>query len=338
VFPRASFVIAFHDECFEAASETDWLGDRNDSRPMKKVSLCYAVYQNAGSLEELYLRSRKAMEENFPDLEFEFVFVNDGSTDGSLEELRSIKAKRADQRIKIINFTRNFGQMAAILAGWRYASGDAVINLAADLQDPPEQCVPMIREWLAGKDVVISYRRSHATSAVNKLTSQLAYRLMLPEAPKGGFDFALLDRKAMDAVLSIKERNRFYQHDLLWVGFERAYLPYEKAERKAGRSQYNFFKRFGNFATGFINVSYMPLRAMTLLGGLFAAFGVLYAASIMHAYFIHSVPFEGWAPIMMLLLIIGGLLMGMLGIIGEYIWRIFDEVKARPTYIVKEVM
>jgi dolichol-phosphate mannosyltransferase len=266
------------------------------------------------------------------------VFVNDGSTDGSLEELKAIKSRNADDRIKIISFARNFGQMAAILAGWRFATGDAVINLAADLQDPPEQCVPMIREWLGGKDVVISYRETHATSAINKVTSQVAYRMMLPEAPKGGFDFALLSRKALDAVLSIKDRNRFYQHDVLWIGFDRSFLPYQKSERKAGRSQYNFFKRFGNFMTGYINVSYTPLRAMTILGALFAAFGLIYAISVVHAYFLHAVPFQGWAPIMIFLLIIGGLIMAMLGVIGEYIWRIFDEVKARPTYVVKEVL
>jgi dolichol-phosphate mannosyltransferase len=196
----------------------------------------------------------------------------------------------------------------------------------------------MIREWLGGKDVVISYRETHATSAINKVTSQVAYRMMLPEAPKGGFDFALLSRKALDAVLSIKDRNRFYQHDVLWIGFDRSFLPYQKSERKAGRSQYNFFKRFGNFMTGYINVSYTPLRAMTILGALFAAFGLIYAISVVHAYFLHAVPFQGWAPIMIFLLIIGGLIMAMLGVIGEYIWRIFDEVKARPTYVVKEVL
>jgi len=318
----------------DISSETN--NARQGSAPCRKVSFCFAVYQNCGSLEELYTRTSKIMEERYPELLCEFVFVNDGSTDGSLEELRSIKAKHGDGRIRIVNFTRNFGQMAAILAGWRYATGDAAINLAADLQDPPEQCIPMIGEWLNGKDVVISYRESHATTAINKLTSQIAYRLMLPEAPRGGFDFALLSRKALDAVLSIKERNRFYQHDLLWVGFERSYLPYEKAERKTGKSQYNFIKRFGNFTTAFINVSYVPLRAMTVLGGLFAAFGFLYAVSIVYAYLMHSVPFQGWAPIMMFLLIIGGLIMGMLGVIGEYIWRIFDEVKQRPVYLVKE--
>lgn len=277
------------------------------------------------------------LEANFPQLDYEFIFVNDGSTDGSLEILKAIKSRHSDEHIKIVSFARNFGQMAAIMAGWRFASGDAVINLAADLQDPPEQCVSMIREWLGGKDIVISYRESHATTLINKITSYIAYRLMLPESPKGGFDFALLSRKALDAVLTIKDRNRFYQHDLLWVGFERAFLPYEKAERKAGSSQYNFLKRFGNFLTGYINVSYVPLRAMTILGGVFAAFGLVYGSSIIYAYFMHAVPFQGWAPIMMFLLIIGGLIMIMLGVIGEYIWRIFDEVKARPTYIVNEV-
>lgn len=303
---------------------------------MKKVSLCYAVYQNAGSLEELYQRSRKAMEENFPDLEFEFVFVNDGSTDGSLEELRSIKKRNADERIKIISFTRNFGQVAAILAGWAEATGDAVINLAADLQDPPEQCVPMVREWLAGHDVVISYRQSHVSSALNKVTSRVAYRLLLPEVPDGGFDFTMLSRRAVQAMLQLRDRNRFYQHDVLWIGFDPVFIPYEKQERRKGRSQWSFLKRLNYFLTCYVNVSYTPLRVMTLLGLGFAGAGVAYSVLIAYMYFQHHTPFQGWAPIMILLLIIGGLIMSMLGVIGEYLWRIFDEAKARPSYLIKE--
>jgi len=303
---------------------------------MKKVSLCYAVYQNVGSLEKLYLRSRKAMEQNFPDLEFEFLFVNDGSTDGSLEELRSIKAKHADERIKIVSFTRNFGQVAAIQAGWAEASGDAVINLAADLQDPPEQCVPMIREWLGGRDVVISFRKGHVSSLMNKVTSKIAYRMLLPDVPDGGFDFTLLSRRAVDAMLKLSDRNRFYQHDVLWIGFNPVFIPYDKAERAKGRSQWSFLKRLNYFLTCYVNVSYTPLRVMALLGLLFAGAGVLYSLVIAYAYFAHQTPFQGWAPIMILLLVIGGLIMLMLGTIGEYLWRIFDEAKRRPTYLIKE--
>jgi dolichol-phosphate mannosyltransferase len=306
------------------------------SRIKKVVSLCYAVYQNAGSLEELYLRSRKAMEENFAELEVEFVFVNDGSTDGSLKELLALKSKHADDRIKIINFTRNFGQVAAILAGWAEAAGDAVINLAADLQDPPEQCVPMVREWLAGHDVVISYRRTHVSSELNKVTSKLAYRMLLPEIPDGGFDFTLLSRRAVQAMLQLRDRNRFYQHDVLWIGFDPVFLPYEKQERRKGRSQWGFLKRLNYFLTCYVNVSYTPLRLMALLGLAFAGAGVAYSFLIAYMFFQHRTPFEGWAPIMILLLIIGGLIMSMLGVIGEYLWRIFDEAKARPSYLVKE--
>jgi len=305
------------------------------SKP-NKVSLCYAVYQNAGSLEELYLRSRRAIEESFPGMEVEFVFVNDGSTDGSLEELRTIKSAHGDERVKIVSFTRNFGQVAAILAGWAEATGDAVINLAADLQDPPEQCVPMIREWLAGRDVVISFRQSHASSLLNRFTSKIAYRMLLPDVPDGGFDFTLLSRRAVDAMLRLRDRNRFYQHDVLWIGFNPVFIPYNKGEREKGRSQWNFVKRLNYFITCYINVSYTPLRIMAFLGLAFAGAGVIYSLLITYLYFMHQTPFQGWAPIMILLLIIGGLIMAMLGTIGEYLWRIFDETKGRPTYLIKE--
>jgi dolichol-phosphate mannosyltransferase len=158
----------------------------------------------------------------------------------------------------------------------------------------------------------------------------------LPNVPPGGFDFSLLGRNAMDAVNSIKERNRFYQYDILWVGFNVKFLPYDKLKRAIGKSQYNFVKRFGNFMAAFINVSYLPLRLMSFLGFSFAVAGFIYSLNIVHAYYFRATPFQGWAPIMILLLIIGGLIMLMLGVLGEYIWRIFDEVKKRPDYIVRD--
>jgi glycosyltransferase involved in cell wall biosynthesis len=304
----------------------------------RKVSLCYAVYQNAGSLEELYQRSRKAMEENFPDLNFEFVFVNDGSTDGSLENLASIKERTGDGRIKIVNFSRNFGQVAAVSAAFEYASGDAAITLAADLQDPPEQCVAMIKEWLSGNEIVISFRNTHQTSWLKSITSKAAYRILLPRSPKGGFDFVLFGRPALNALLSLKERNRFFQHDVLWLGFSVKFIPYNKVARKTGKSQWSHAKRWSYFLTGYLNSTYLPLRMFSFLGLVFAVASIVYSAAIVYAFFRHEVPFQGWAPLMILLLLIGGLLMIMLGVIGEYIWRIFDEVKKRPAYLVKEVL
>src|ERR1039457_2929225 len=198
---------------------------------MSLISVCFAVYQNEGALTMLYDRTVKAMESNFPEHEFEWIFVNDGSKDNSLNELLEIKKLTGDERIKIISFSRNFGQMAAILAGWRYAKGDAVINMAADLQDPPEQCVPMIKEWEAGNEVVVSYRRTHGTSRINRITSSIYYKLLLPNAPPGGFDFVLLGRKPMDVINSLTEKNTSYHYDILWVGFNVKFIPYDKQER-----------------------------------------------------------------------------------------------------------
>lgn len=305
---------------------------------MKLISICFAVYNNEGALTILYNEMAEQIKTHFPQYDFELLFVDDGSSDGSMAELVELKKRANDARIKIISLSRNFGQMAAILAGWHAAKGEAVINMAADLQDPPEQCAAMIKEWEKGSEVVISYRKSHGTPLLNRLSSRLFYRLLLPAVPPGGFDFALLGRKAMDAVNSIKERNSFYQYDILWVGFGVKFIPYDKRRRTIGKSQYDFFKRFGNFMVAFINVSYLPLRLMSLLGIAFAAAGFLYSLSIVHAYYYKATPFQGWAPIMILLLVIGGLIMLMLGVLGEYIWRIFDEVKKRPSYIVRDIL
>ena len=233
---------------------------------MALISVCFAVYQNEGALTILYNRIVKALEENFPHHDFELLFVNDGSYDNSLNELIELKQSRNDNRVRIITFSRNFGQGPAILAGWKLAKGDAVINMAADLQDPPEQCVEMIQEWEKGNEIVISYRQSHGTSFLNQLTSRWFFKLILPQAPEGGFDFTLLGRKSMDAINSIKERNRFYHYDILWAGFTVKFIPYDKLERSIGKSQYNFLKRFRMSMKAFINVSYLPLRIMTFLG------------------------------------------------------------------------
>ncbi len=301
---------------------------------MSHISICFAVYQNQGSLTPLYERMIYELTTHFPLHTYELLFVNDGSRDDSLAELLALRKR--DDNVKIISFSRNFGQMAAILAGWDNASGDCVINMAADLQDPPEQCTLMIKEWEQGSDIVISYRISHGTSVSKKITSKIFYKLMLPDAPPGGFDFTLLDRGPMNAINSLKERHRFYQYDILWAGFRVKYIPYHKLERQIGKSQYDFFKRFGNFYSGFLNVSYFPLRLMTIIGGIVALSGFAYAVTIIQVYFMNKTPFQGWAPIMILILVIGGLIMLMLGMLGEYIWRILDEVKGRPNYIIKE--
>lgn len=306
---------------------------------MKKISVIVPVYNNEGSLAILANRLRDTILQYNASFAYEFIFINDGSKDKSLEVLKEIQSH--DNQIMVINFSRNFGQMAGILAGWEHATGDAVINISADLQDPPEQIAKMLVEWENGHEIVINYREARHDDASSAFTSKIAYTLLrysLPSLPPGGFDYALLDRKAMDAINSISEKNRFFQGDILWVGFNIKYLPYIREKREHGKSGYNFAKRFGNFMTAFLTVSYFPIRLMSFIGFVTAASGFFYALSILYAFFFHETPFQGWAPIMMVLLIVGGLLMIMLGIIGEYIWRIYDEVKHKPNYIIKEII
>lgn len=305
---------------------------------MKKISVIVPVYNNSDSLELLYNRIVSTINSYNLQFTYELIFINDGSKDNSLEVLMKLKVK--DPKIIIINFSRNFGQMAGILAGWKHAKGDAIINLSADLQDPPEQISEMLKEWENKHEIVINYREARNDDTSSAFTSKIAYALFrysLPTLPPGGFDYVLLDRKAMDAINSIPEKNRFFQGDILWVGFTIKYLPYIRQKREHGKSGYNFAKRFGNFVTAFFNVSYFPIRLMSLIGFFTAGSGFLYTISIFYAYLVHETPFQGWTPIMMIILIIGGLLMIMLGIIGEYIWRIYDEVKRKPNYIIKDI-
>ena len=304
---------------------------------MKKISVVVPVYNNEGSLRTVYAETVKTICDFSKEFTYEIIFINDASRDSSLDILLDIKSK--DTSVIVIDFSRNFGQMAGILAGWDIASGDAIINMSADLQDPISQITEMLKHWEQGNEIVINYRLTRSDSFSNVLSSKLAYMLLkqsLPSLPNGGFDYTLIDQKVLEAIKQIKEKNRFFQGDILWVGFTIKYLPYHRQERIHGKSGYNFKKRLGNFLVAYLNISYTPIRFMSLLGILTALLGFLYSLTILYSYFVHHTPFKGWAPIMMVLLIIGGILMMMLGVIGEYIWRIYDEVKYRPNYIIKK--
>ena len=154
--------------------------------------------------------------------------------------------------------------------------------------------------------------------------------------PKGGFDITLLDRKALDTLKSLKEKGRFYQGNILWLGYSLKFIPYTRLKRTVGKSQNSTFKMIAYTLNALLNVTYLPIRIMTFIGVFTALSGFIYAVAIVYSYFFNQVPFKGWTPIMVLLLIIGGLTMLMLGIIGEYIWRILEEVKGRPNYIIRE--
>ncbi len=305
---------------------------------MKCITFVVPVYRNEGSLKPLHKSLVSEFINNFKgELEYEIIFVNDGSDDKSYAEILEIKA--IDDNVKVISFSRNFGQMGAILAGWKYAKGDAAMNISADMQEPTGHYINMINEWKRGGEVVIGMRENREDSATAKLKSVVFYRLMryaFPQMPKGGFDVTLLDRKPLDALNEFTERGRFYQGNILWLGFDVRYVPYTRLKRTIGKSQNSVRKMLAYSINAFLNATYLPIRLMTGIGMITALLGFIYAIVIIYAYLVNRVPFTGWAPIMVLILVIGGLIMLMLGIIGEYIWRILDETRNRPHYIIKD--
>ena len=301
------------------------------------ISFVIAVYHNEGALTKTHEKIQAVFKKDLSNYDYEIVFVDDGSKDGSLKEILSLRER--DSRIKAITFTRNFGQMAAMLAGFKEATGDAVINISADLQDPIELIPQMVEKWRGGAEIVICHRADRADSLFAKLFSRMAYgalRISLPQIPPGGFDYVLIDCRAMQAFNAIDVRHRFFQGDLLWTGYRTSFIPYVRLKRTIGKSQYNFGKKLTNFLDAILDASELPIRFISLAGVVTSLLGVLWSISIVFAWFRGDTPFSGWAPLMIVVLLVGGLIMVMLGVIGEYVWRINEEVRKRPNYVVRE--
>jgi dolichol-phosphate mannosyltransferase len=304
---------------------------------MKTISFVIPVYRNERALTLTYEKIKSLFTTELGQYHYEIVFVDDGSDDGSLAEIVALHKK--DSAVKGITFTRNFGQMAAMLAGFKKASGDVVINVSADLQDPIELVAQMAHQWEAGSEIAICHRVDREDTITSKIFSKIAYgllRLSVPQLPSGGFDFVLMDRKVMDTFNSIDVRNRFFQGDLFWSGYRTSFIPYTRMKRTIGKSQYNFWKKSKNFIDGFLDASYLPIRAISFMGVATSLLGFIYAITVVVSWFFNATPFTGYAPLMIVLLLIGGLILTMLGVVGEYVWRIYDEVRKKPNYLIRE--
>lgn len=302
-----------------------------------RISFVVAVYHNEGAISKTHEKIKSIFASELTEHDYEIVFVDDGSKDGSLAEILALKER--DPHVKAITFTRNFGQMAAMLAGFREATGDAVINISADLQDPIELIPQMVESWCSGSEIVICHRTDRSDTLLAKLFSRMAYgvlRISFPQIPPGGFDFVLMDRKVMDSFNAVDVRHRFFQGDLLWTGYRTSFIPYARLKRTIGKSQYNFGKKLKNFLDAVLDASYLPIRFISLVGLITSAFGVMYSVTIVFSWLRGETPFAGWAPIMIAILLVGGLIMVMLGVIGEYVWRINEEVRKRPNYVVRD--
>jgi dolichol-phosphate mannosyltransferase len=302
------------------------------------VSVVVAVFRNADSLNQLYKEIISVASSRFPQLELEIVFVDDGSDDNSWNVISELRNKDRKQ-VSAHRLTRNFGQLSAMISGFGLAQGDAVVSISADLQDPTVLIGEMVDRWLSGDDVVIANRMERNDGHFAALTSRVAYayaRRVVKGIPKGGFDYFLMSKRVLTQILRFQGRFRFIQGDLLWLGFPTSFIPYSRAKRLHGKSGYSFRRRLSYFVDLVIDSSYGPIKFMSRIGLLSALLGLSYAIVIVFAWFNQATPFDGWAPIMVVLLISSGLILITLGTIGAYIWRIYDQLRVRPMSVLLE--
>lgn len=306
------------------------------------ISIVIPVYRNAGAITKTYEQICYEFDSILKNgYAFEIIFVNDGSDDDSPRELSVLHSY--DPRVKVLNLTRNFGQGAATEAGHKYARGDAVITISADLQDPIELMPKMVKAFEGGSDVVVCFREGRGDSLTTRIFSRITFsllRLSHKNVPPGGFDYVLMSRRAMDVFNSYGFQTRFFAGDVLWPGYNTTFIPYFRKKREIGKSQYSFARKLKSFIDIILDASYLPIRFISALGILIATLGIIYALSIIFTWIfdLSSRPFAGWAPIIVSVLIVGGLNMLMLGIIGEYIWRIYDQQRKRPGYVIKNIL
>jgi len=306
------------------------------------VSLVIPVYFNEGSIRKTFVQISEVLKSNNYVKNYEIIFIDDGSEDSSLDEILKLKAEFPNENIKVIKFTRNFGQVAAIRAGYSFSNGKIIINISADLQDPPALINRMIEAHLNEKyEVVICTREAREESYFRRKTSSIFYKLIkylsFKNMPEGGFDFVLISDKVKNAILSNSEANPFWQGQILYLGYKIKFIPYKRQKREMGISRWTFSKKLKYLIDGVLSYSYLPVRLMSLMGLIVSLLGFIYAAYIVIARIYGNVPFTGWAPIMILILVLSGFQMLMLGIIGEYLWRTLDQVRNRPPYIIEKI-
>lgn len=304
-----------------------------------RYSIIAPCYNEEGVIPELHRRISEVMEQTGES--WELVLINDGSRDRTPELMRQLHTR--DPRVKVVDFARNFGHQLAVTAGLDYARGDAVIIIDADLQDPPEVILEMIGRWKEGYEVVYAVRSQRkGESWFKEFTAKLFYRIIYRitdvDIPMDTGDFRLMDRKVVDTMKQMRERHRFIRGMTSWIGFRQTGVTYVRQERFAGQTHYPFRRMFRFALDAITSFSYLPLQLATYLGFLTAALAALAAVVVILARAIGAEPFHGQATTLVMVLFMGGVQLITLGIIGEYLGRIYDEVKARPLYVVRDAL
>ena len=308
---------------------------------MNKISVIVPMYYEEEVAKECYTRLKNVLEK-IENYNYEIIFVNDGSKDKTLEILKKIA--KENKNVKIISFSRNFGHQCAVTAGLRYVTGDAIVIIDADLQDPPELIPEMIKLWEEGNEVIYGKRKSReGESRFKLLTASMFYKTLNAlsdvEIPKDTGDFRLVDRKVVEVINSLPEHNKFLRGLFSWVGFKQKAYEYERKERYAGKTKYPLKKMLKLAQDGIFSFSIKPLKIVGAMGILSVIISI-----ILFVYAVLSYAFDwnnlvpGWTSLMVTMTFIGGMILISLWMIGEYIGRIYDETKRRPEYIIDETI
>lgn len=302
-------------------------------------SVVVPVYNEELVIRETYKRLKSVMDGlNEP---YELIFVNDGSRDATAAIAKGICEE--DRNVKFISFSRNFGHQVAITAGMDYSRGEAVVVIDADLQDPPEVITEMLKKWKEGYDVVFGQRiKRQGETFFKKLTAKLFYRFLKSmtdvDIPVDTGDFRLIDRKVCDALKSVNERNRYVRGIISWLGFRHTGVQFVREKRFAGETKYPFRKMVRFAFDAIASFSYKPLKLASYSGVTISFLSFLYLLVVLYQRLFTGSTIAGWASILAVSLFFNGIILVMLGIIGGYIGRIYDEVKGRPLYIVRDAV
>lgn len=307
---------------------------------MKVLSVVIPMFNERAAIAPL-LASLDSVASKLPGLRLEIVCVNDGSRDGTLEELEHLQEGRPG--LVIVDLSRNFGKEAALSAGLTVASGDAVIPMDADLQDPPELIPEMVAQWQKGYEVVLAHRSDRSSDPFIKRASANAFykvhnMLSDVEVPSGVGDYRLLDRIAVDALNSLPENRRFMKGLFAWVGFRTATVDFVRSPRTTGMTSFNLWRLWNLAVEGITSFSLLPLRVWTYVGATVALVALCYGAWIVVRTLILGIDVPGYASLIVAIVFLGGLQLIGIGIIGEYVGRIYLESKRRPAYVIRKVL
>ncbi|MGH8750098.1 MAG: glycosyltransferase family 2 protein [Burkholderiales bacterium] len=307
------------------------------SLDIKLLSIVVPAYNEEAVLPQFHLRLSAVLAQIA--LPAEIIYINDGSSDGTLGTLQALK--KNDTSVALLDLSRNFGKEIALTAGLDHATGDAVVVIDADLQDPPELIPEFIRNFRDGYDVVYAQRSAReGEGVIKKATAFAFYRLIQKVSrvriPEDTGDFRLLSRRAVDALQQLREQHRFMKGLFAWIGYSQKAVPYQRAARAAGATKWNYWKLWNFALEGITSFSTVPLKFATYLGLATALAAFAYGAWVIYKTLAYGEPVRGYPSLMVVILFLGGVQLFTIGIIGEYLGRTFNEAKRRPLYIVKD--